>query len=201
MSAAKRYDARYYERWYRAPKTRVKSDAELGRCVALVLALAEHHLERKVRTVLDVGAGEGRWRAPLKRLRPKLDYRGVDGSAWAVERYGARRNLTELDVADLGTLALARPVDLVVMNDVAQYLDDATLGRAAEAMRTLCAGVIFANAFTAEDDFIGDRRSHVNRTAACYRATFVTAGWRAIGAQCYLAPTLVARAPALELLA
>lgn len=196
---AKRYDERYYQRWYRDPRTRVKSPAELARLVALVLAQTEYHLERPLRSVLDIGCGEGRWYPALKRLRPKVSYRGVDPSAWAVARHGRRRHLQCGSIDALDALDLGPQADLVVLNDVIQYIDDATLARAAPQLRARCRGVIFANAFVDSDEFIGDRTRHQPRSADWYLKLFACAGWRSIGAQCYLAPDLASRAAGLEL--
>lgn len=193
------YDAAYYQRWYRSPTTRVKTAADLGRTVAMVVGIAEYHLERPIRTVLDLGCGEGRWRAPLLRLRPRLAYLGIDGSEWAVGRWGRRRNLLRWDLADLDRFELPHPVDLVVCHDVIQYLDDEVARTVARGIRRLCDGVAHVNAFTAEDDFIGDREDHVARPARWYRRVLGAGGWRAVGGQCWLSPALVERAAALEL--
>jgi hypothetical protein len=77
---AKQYDRAYYEKWYRSAEHRVGSRAQLARKVAMVVHLAEYYLARPLRNVLDVGCGEAPWRAPLLKLRPKLDYRGLDSS-------------------------------------------------------------------------------------------------------------------------
>ena len=45
------------------------------------------------KTVLDIGAGEGRWRAELRRMRPAIRYVGVDPSEYVVARHGQRRNI------------------------------------------------------------------------------------------------------------
>ena len=44
-----------------------------------------------MRAVLDVGAGEGQWRAPLIEARPRLEYVGLDPSPYVVERFGRTR--------------------------------------------------------------------------------------------------------------
>lgn len=195
----KRYDADYYARWYHAPATRVKTPADLARTVAMVVGIAEYHLERPIRTVLDLGCGEGRWRAPLLRLRPRAAYLGVDGSAFAIERWGRRRNLLRWDLAELDRFKLPMPVDLVVCHDVIQYLDDEVARTLARGIRRLCDGVAHVNAFTAEDDFIGDRADHVARPARWYRRLLGADGWRGTGGQCWLSPVLADRAAALEL--
>ena len=74
----KQYDREYFDRWYRGAG--LGGPQRLARKVALAVATAEYHLERPIRTVLDIGCGEGAWRAPLLKLRPKLDYLGFDSS-------------------------------------------------------------------------------------------------------------------------
>ena len=100
----KRYDKTYFDTWYR--QRGIGDTARLARKVALAVATAEYHLERPLRTVLDIGCGEGVWRAPLLKLRPKARYLGFDSSEYAVRRFGARRNLHLASFADF---ALLRP--------------------------------------------------------------------------------------------
>src|SRR5215207_561278 len=64
----KTYDEAYYTKWYRDPRTRVHAPESVRRKVRMVTSVAEHFLGRKLRTVLDIGAGEGAWRAELRRL-------------------------------------------------------------------------------------------------------------------------------------
>ena len=71
----KRYDRDYFDRWYR--KGGIGGTRRLARKVALAVATAEYHLERPLRTVLDIGCGEGAWRAPLSQLRPHARYLGL----------------------------------------------------------------------------------------------------------------------------
>src|SRR5690606_4144700 len=87
----KQYDRAYFDKWYRSGG--IGGAQRLARKVALAVATAEYWLERPVRSVLDIGCGEGAWRAPLLKLRPKLQYMGFDSSQYAVRRHGARRNL------------------------------------------------------------------------------------------------------------
>ena len=72
ISASDAYDQAYFEKWYRNPRHRVKTVAELARQVAFVLHTAEWVLARPVRSVLDVGCGEGQWRAALRKHRPSI---------------------------------------------------------------------------------------------------------------------------------
>ncbi len=74
--------------------------------------MAERFLERPIRSALDIGCGEGRWRAELLRLRPQLCYQGVEPSPYAVKRFGERRNILHGGFADLPELGLGGPVRL-----------------------------------------------------------------------------------------
>ena len=101
---AKRYDRDYFDRWYR--RGGIGGARRLARKVALAVAMAEYQLERPVRTVLDIGCGEGAWRAPLLKLRPDARYLGFDSSEYAVRRFGRQRNL---HLAHFGDFAQLRP--------------------------------------------------------------------------------------------
>ena len=101
------YDRAYFDKWYRAPSSRVRSPAELARLVRFVVATAEYVLARPVRSVLDVGAGEGNWLPLLRAHRRTIHYQGVDPSEYAVRRFGRRRNILLGDLASLDELPLA----------------------------------------------------------------------------------------------
>ena len=123
----KQYDADYFQRWYRDGD--IGGAPRLARKVALAVAVAEYHLERPIRTVLDVGCGEGAWRAPLLKLRPKLQYLGFDSSEYAVRRFGRTRNLHHARFEDFQYLRPCAPVDLLVCSDVLHYLPTRELKR------------------------------------------------------------------------
>ena len=89
MPVAKRYDRAYFDRWYRDPRRRIEPPGDLRRRVTMAVAITERFLGRAIRTALDVGCGEGRWRAELRRLRPRAAYLGVEPSQYAVERFGS----------------------------------------------------------------------------------------------------------------
>ena len=84
----KTYDREYYRRWYEDPETRIATREGLARKVAFAVAAAEFMLARRVESVLDVGCGEGTWRAPLRKLRPKATYVGVESSEYVIAKYG-----------------------------------------------------------------------------------------------------------------
>lgn len=197
----KRYDAAYFQRWYRDPALRqsaIGGTARLARKVALAVATAEYHLERPLRTVLDVGCGEGAWRAPLLKLRPNAQYLGFDSSEYAVARFGARRNLHLVRFGDFASLRPCAPVDLLVCSDVMHYLDARELDRGLPGLADLCGGVAFLETFTREDGIDGDTDGFRRRPAAFYRARFAAQGFVALGSHLWLAPGLLDAATALE---
>ncbi len=182
----KRYDRAYFDRWYRDHGTRLWSRADVRRKVQMVLGIAEFLLDRPVRSVLDVGCGEGAWRPVLRRLRPRLSYQGVDGSAYVVRRFGARRNILRGRLEDLHTLRLAGPYDLVVCCDLLHYVATAELARGLRALRALCGGVAYLEAYASADDVAGDHGEFRRRSPAAYRRMFREAGWIACGLHTYV---------------
>ena len=195
-SMSKQYDRAYFDRWYRAGD--IGGPARLARKVALAVATAEYHLERPLRTVLDIGAGEGAWRAPLLKLRPKAQYLGFDASAYAVSRFGRARNLHHARFADFEMLRPWPPVDLLVCSDVLHYLDTRELDRGLPGLADLCGGVAFLETFTREDGPDGDNVDFKRRSARFYRERLSAAGFRQLGSHCWLPPALADAATSLE---
>ena len=198
MPPAKTYDEAYFRRWYRGGEAVAGSKARLARKVALAVATAEYYLERPVRSVLDIGCGEGAWRAPLLKLRPKLDYLGFDASEYAVRRYGRSRNLHLAGFGDFRWLRPCAPVDLLVCSDVMHYVPAAELRHGLAGIAELCGGVAFLETFAKEDDFDGDREGFQPRSAVWYRRAFGARGLQPLGSHCWLSPRLAGHAAALE---
>ncbi len=198
LSDEKRYDAAYFDKWYRHPTHRVKSPAELARQVSFVLHAAEWVLGRRVRTVLDVGCGEGNWYPALRALRPRVSYAGVDPSAYAVQRFGARRNLQQGGIEDLGTLDLAPQYDLVVCCGMLNYLSPAQLRRGIGEIVPRVGGVAYLELFTREDHFEGDTDWPAPRPATWYRQLMQRAGLVPVGMQCYVPEAERERVSSLE---
>ncbi len=194
---SKTYDRAYFDHWYRDGKA--LRGARLDRKVALAVATAEYHLERPLRTVLDIGCGEGAWRAPLLKLRPQLDYLGFDSSDYAIRRFGARRNLHWARFSDFEHLRPCAPVDLLICSDVLHYLSSRELDRGLQGLADLCGGVAFLECFSREDQVEGDSVGFMRRPASFYRTRFAKAGFAQVGSHCWLASTRIARATALEL--
>lgn len=178
---SKPYDRRYFDQWYRDPAHRIGSAADLARQVALAVAMAEAVLGRAIASVLDVGAGEGRWQPVLQRLRPGSRYAGVEPSAYAVSRWGRRRNLRHGDLTTLDQLGLDGPYDLVVCADVLHYLPSAALRRGLPCLADQVGGLAFCPLFTIEDQIDGDREEFQRRHTSTYRRLFAAAGLRPVG--------------------
>ncbi|MEO8802526.1 MAG: class I SAM-dependent methyltransferase [Rudaea sp.] len=194
------YDRAYFDRWYRDSRRAPASPRELARKAALAVAVAEYYLGRPVRNVLDVGCGEGAWRGPLRKLRPNIEYLGLDSSEYAVARYGRSRNLKLVEFGQLGELRFDCEFDLIVCSDVVHYVRTAQLKRGLTGIADMLAGVAFIELFTAHDAPEGDKHGFIARTPQWYLSTFAAAGLSACGSHCYIGPKLQGCVAALETL-
>ena len=193
----KHYDRAYFDRWYRQTETRVTSDAELRRKVSLAVVVAEYFLSRPIRTVLDVGCGEGAWRKPLLALRPQVRYAGIDGSEYVVKRFGKSRNIVQGSFGDLPRMDLG-VYDLVVCSDVLHYVPDEELRRGLGPLAEATDGVAYIEVLSSEDDITGDLQAFFHRPASWYRATFARAGLTPVAPYCWLSPAFRDTLAALE---
>jgi SAM-dependent methyltransferase len=116
----KSYDEAYFTRWYRDPRTRVSAPDAVRRKIHMVAAITEYFLGRKLRSVLDIGAGEGVWGLELRSLRPRLRYVGVDPSDYIVDHFGRERNIVRGSFESLPSLQLGDDFDLIVCADMLQ---------------------------------------------------------------------------------
>jgi len=176
----------------------VKTAAELARQVSFVLHTAEWVLGRRVRTVLDVGCGEGNWYPVLRALRPRLVYAGVDPSAYAVSRFAVRRNLQLGGIEDLDALDLRQQYDLVVCCGMLNYLSAAQLTRGIGQVARRTGGMAYLELFTKDDRFEGDTDWPRPKSAAWYRGLMQRAGLVPVGMQCYVPEAEQERVSLLE---
>lgn len=193
---SKQYDHEYFQRWYR--QSGLDDPKRLARKVAMAVSTAEYWLERDVRSVLDVGCGEGAWCAPLRKLRPKASYLGFDSSAYAVARFGRTRNLHQATVGDFQWLRPCAPVDLLICSDVLHYVPSRELNAGLGGLAELCSGVAFLETFSSEDAFEGDQDGFQQRNASWYRRSFARAGFRPLGSHLWLSPGWDGAPAALE---
>ncbi len=142
MDPSARFDQAYYHEHYQDLHRRVSGRAEVASLVRFVASYLRY-LDVDVASALDLGCGLGRWRAPLRRAFPDIDYRGVELSAHACERYGWERG----SVVDFR----GRGADLVICQGVLQYLDARDAERAIENLARLTRGALYLEALTCED--------------------------------------------------
>lgn len=192
------YDRGYFDKWYRSARHAVNTRGELQRKAALAVASAEYYLGHEVRTVLDVGCGEGVWRKPLRAMRPRVDYLGLDSSEYAVARYGRSRNIRLATFGQLGELRFDTAFDLIVCSDVLHYVPTAELKRGLQGIVEMLDGVAFLELFTSRDAPDGDKHGFIPRTPQWYRSAFAQAGLIACGTHCYIGPRLKGCVAALE---
>ena len=192
------YDRPYFDRWYRDPRHSVSSSRALARKVALAVAVAEYYLGRELRNVLDVGCGEGVWRQPLRKLRPRIDYLGLDSSEYVVARYSRSRNIRQATFGQLGELRFDSGFDLIVCSDALHYIRSPELKRGLRGIAEMLEGVAFLELFTSRDAPDGDKHGFIARSPKWYLTTFAQAGLTACGSHCYIGPRLKTCVAALE---
>lgn len=181
----KEYDRTYYDRWYRSRRA-VITPASRQRKVRLAVAAAEFVLGRDVRSVLDIGCGEGAWRTDLRRMRPEIAYQGIDPSEYVVQRFGKRRDIRLGSFETLHLLGLRRRYDLIVCADVVAYVPTSELQRGLSAIRKRLNGVAYIEAYAESDALIADFEGWHHRTEAECREAFRRAGLIACGLHCYV---------------
>lgn len=184
-AAAKTYDRAYFDRWYRNAETRVNEPDEIRRKVLMAVSIAEYFLRREIRTVLDIGCGEGVWRTHLRAIRPRIQYLGYDSSDYVVQRYGATRNIRKATFGDLPRLRL-RSYDFVICADVMHYVPDDELKAGIPALAEAIDGMAYLEVLTKEDDIVGDLHALIRRPAATYRRLFAAEGLTSVGPYCWL---------------
>jgi SAM-dependent methyltransferase len=181
----KLYDRAYFDRWYRDPRRRVISPAPMARRAEWAIATAEYVLGRPLRSVLDVGSGEGHWALPIRRLRPGVRYTGVDPSPYVVRRYGTRRHIVCGTIGALDALPLDGPFDLVLCCAMLNYLEPADVARGLRQLSGQLGGVAHVELFTRGDPVEGDFRGWRWYTRSWAQEAFRRAGLVSIGLHCY----------------
>lgn len=194
----KRYDRAYFDRWYRDPKRRVITPVPLARRVAWTIAAAEYVLGRPVRSVLDVGCGEGHWAPVIRRMRPRARYVGVDPSPYVIGRYAARRHILCGTIGALDALPLGGPFDLVVCCAMLNYLEPSDVIRGLRQISGQLGGIAHIELFVRGDPVDGDFRGWHWYTRPWADRVIRRAGLVAIGLHCFVGRDRARELSALE---
>ncbi len=201
MSTAKPkvYDQAYFDRWYRGKHA--QDDKTLGRKAAVAVAIAELHLGRPLRSVLDIGCGEAPWRKASSEAapRPALPRRGRQRICGAALWQNAQHRIGQ-SFGQMQQLRIGPPADLLICSDVMHYVPGAELKRGLEGFSELCAGVAYLDVFCREDKITGDFKGFIARSRRQYRNLFAQAGFVALGSHCYLNAQCDSPVSALEFL-
>lgn len=142
-ASSDRFDESFYRRYYGNPRTRVTSPRESARRARLIGGLLTYH-DVRVRTILDAGCGLGLLRAPLLAEFPAARYAGLEVSEYLCRRHGWIEG-------SLASFTPARPFDLVVCDDVLQYLEDADAAAAMRNLPRLTRQALYFSTLTSED--------------------------------------------------
>ncbi len=194
----KRYDRKYFDRWYRG-RSPIVSEVELRRKVAMAVAIAEYFLRRRLRNVIDIGCGEAPWLTHLQAIRPRVRYTGFDPSEYAVEQFGHSRNVRHGSFGELAARGIRERFDLLVCTDVLHYLDDDEIRRGLPAAVRLMRGAAFLEMITHEDEVAGDTVRLKRRPARWYQDLFAEAGLTAVGPYIWVRSKLRANTSPLEI--
>ena len=137
------FDQGYYQKYYVDARTRV---ADATSCAALADFLFAYlrYLGIPVRRVLDIGCGTGLWRAEVRRHHPAARYTGVERSEYACREYGWRQGCVT-------SYRSKTPFDLVLCQDVLQYLNDAEAETALSNLVDLTRSALHLQVLTTED--------------------------------------------------
>jgi SAM-dependent methyltransferase len=172
------FDRAFFARYYDAASTAVISGDEVAQRARFVLAYLTH-LQVDVRTVLDAGCGTGLWKRALLGLDRDIQYTGLDTSEYLCRKYG-------WILSSIPDFRSRRKFDLVVCQDVMQYLSNDEVERGIDVLARVCRGALYFDVPTRDDirDKLldmrkTDRNIHV-RSAAWYRTRlnkhFINAG-------------------------
>jgi 2-polyprenyl-3-methyl-5-hydroxy-6-metoxy-1,4-benzoquinol methylase len=180
-AARSRFDAEYYDRFYR--RSPVHDKRRIGHLATGVSGLMRWW-GLPLRTALDIGAGPGLWRDWFAANEPKVRYRSTDVSEYACTRFGHE----QLDIA---SWVPDREYDLVVCQGVLHYLENRAAVSAIANLAKACRGAMYLEAPTLadRDDVIDAEVTDLNvhwRTGAWYRKR-LDPHFHAVGAGLYIA--------------
>jgi SAM-dependent methyltransferase len=137
----KRFNARYYSRWYGDD---IETRQEIADHAARFVLAYLDHMDATARTVLDLGCGLGLWKNALRKENPRIRYTGVEFSSHLCKKLGWEQG-------DVRTYAPGRVFDLVICQGVLQYLSDEECRLAIANLNRLSRRFLYLEALTAAD--------------------------------------------------
>lgn len=143
-----KFDAAYYDRFYKDPSTRATSSDEQATLAAFIVSYLRY-LEIEVGSILDIGCGLGDLLNNVHRAFPDAKATGVDISEYLCETYGWHLG-SVIDYQD-------KPHNVVICSDVLGYLGDKACAKAIKNLATLCASALYLSVLTEEDLAICDQ--------------------------------------------
>jgi hypothetical protein len=133
----------YYEKYYLNPKTRVCDQKRHAKLVSGTVHLMEW-FGLEIESVIDIGAGLGWWKKWFQKHRPQVKVLSTEIERDICKKYGHQQ-------ADITTLKMPRPFDVVICQGVLPYLDNVGCAAAIENLGALCSEMMYLEAITAED--------------------------------------------------
>jgi trans-aconitate methyltransferase len=158
------FDEAYFKKFYGAGKKSVRSAADVAPQARMVDALCESW-GLTLRSMLEVGAGPGFWRAWFSKSRPEVRVLSTDISEYACEKYGH-------ELRDISKWKPARAFDLVICQDVLQYLSDRDAAAAIRNLASATREVLFLELPTHDD-----LKSVLDREATDFQMNLRPAEW------------------------
>ncbi len=143
MVDASHFDEDYYRRYYENPRTRVAAPKETRALTDFVCGYLKY-IDLSVRRVLDMGCGLGTWKPEIKRHFPRALYVGVERSDYLCKRFGWQKGSVD-------SYRSERPFDLVICQDVVQYLPNRNADMAMRRLAALSRGALLFAVLTRED--------------------------------------------------
>ena len=138
------FGPKYYHKHYGDPKTRVVDMRATQRTVNLIHAQTQY-LGLSIKSILDLGAGTGRFKQPLIKKFRGAQYTGVEFSKHACDKYGWKQG-------SVTSFKSRRKFDLVLCVGVLQYIcDNPTLERAFRNIGRLCRNALYLEITTSKD--------------------------------------------------
>jgi len=161
------FDRAFFKRFYEDASTTVISEDDVFKRACFVIAYLSH-LQVPVHNVLDAGCGTGLWLRALQQIDSDIQYLGIDPSAYLCEKYGWFQS-------SVAGFRSRKKFDLVVCQDVMQYMTAGEVERSFDAIAAVCRGALYFDVPTTDDiddDLLDmkktDKSIHV-RSAAWYR--------------------------------